>query len=1040
MVTSEPIAREHPAAVLAAEIRRVRESHGGLVLVTGEAGIGKSTLVAHAVQGASAPETLLLDSACWGEEGAPDYWPWIQLIRRYRRARPREWADTEAAVLKPLSALLGENPSPSAGDRGFRLHDAVTTLLTAASRHRPVVVVMEDLHWADRASVKLLQFVTQHIGLYRVLVIGTYRDAEIEPPGHRLGALLSELVARATVLPLAGLDQSGVSELVARTTGRAPDAATVSEIHLRTGGNPFFIEQVAHLWHSNGFLTGVTPGIRAALDRRLASLPPEVTVTLTRAAVLGREFSRKLLKAVKAEPRLDALLDQAVSARLIVHAGEGRHAFAHDLVRELLYDSLDEKSRRELHAAVVRGLRKRPSLAREVMPADLAKHATRAASLLTAAEVVGILLDAAEDASRRLAWEEAARHYQRALDTLPEGHPRQWMRIALDLGTAQYLSAELEGGRRTFESVIRRAGELDEHELLADAALTLLGLSHPTRKDKIEVDLVTMAYLKLVGDAGEPGGLDRAARELSAHATSAARAGHDDQALAKCLIARHDAILGPGTATERLAITEEVTVLARRTGDLALELQASQLRVGALLERGDPRCREEHRGFVAMAERSGLAWFRFEAGWSQATFATLAGRFDDARAAIDAAMASSDQPYVNSIRVSRHLRWALELAQGRFDEAERLLADMGDDTHPYPRLIKATTAIQKGELDHALRYLEEFAAEGAQDHHHGWFAPLWIRFQAQTAAASGDAALCAAARDTLRPLLGQWAVTAGATVDGPFSLWMAKLDASEHRWDDAVRGFTQARVAADRLHARPWSLEARLSLAGALRGRAGPGDEATAAELVATATAEAAELGMTGFAERIKAPAPTGGANVFRFDGDVWTIGFDGRSVTLPDAKGLRDLHYLLRHPGSDVPAVRLLNPAGGELVTAARGLGGDPVLDEQSKTRFRERLRLLDDELERATELENDVLAASLDREREALLDQLRRATGLHGRTRRLGDEAERARKAVTGRIRDSLRRLGERHPAAAEFLRASVHTGANCGYRPGREIAWKL
>lgn len=160
----------------------------------------------------------------------------------------------------------------------------------------------------------------------------------------------------------------------------------------------------------------------------------------------------------------------------------------------------------------------------------------------------------------------------------------------------------------------------------------------------------------------------------------------------------------------------------------------------------------------------------------------------------------------------------------------------------------------------------------------------------------------------------------------------------------------------------------------------------------------------------------------------------------MPDAKGLRDLHTLLSHPGDDLSAVTLLDPAGGEMVIAARGFGGDPVLDDEAKARYRRRLDRLDEEIDRAAELGDDRRAAEFSRERAALLDELRTAAGLGGRTRRLGDEAERARKTVTARIRDSLRKLAALHPELAAHLRESVTTGAHCSYRPRRPVDWQL
>ncbi|TMR25334.1 hypothetical protein ETD86_01735 [Nonomuraea turkmeniaca] len=159
---------------------------------------------------------------------------------------------------------------------------------------------------------------------------------------------------------------------------------------------------------------------------------------------------------------------------------------------------------------------------------------------------------------------------------------------------------------------------------------------------------------------------------------------------------------------------------------------------------------------------------------------------------------------------------------------------------------------------------------------------------------------------------------------------------------------------------------------------------------------------------------------------------------TCPTPRGLADLRILLERLGVDVSAVELLNPSGGEVVVAAGRLGGDDVLDEEARTRYRKRLEQLgrrDRPCRRARPRSTRGRArraAELDAERQALLGELRAAAGLGGRPRRLGDEAERARKAVTDRIRNALRQLDQRHPELAAHLRASVSTGATCSYRP--------
>jgi tetratricopeptide (TPR) repeat protein len=1012
----EIIGRDHPAGLLRAEVARAGDSHGGLVLVTGEAGIGKTTLVTGAADEARARGALVLGGACWDSDSAPGYWPWVQVVRALRRALgAQEWAAAEEAGGSALSVLLGDR---AGGDPmvGFEVYDAVTTALVAVSHRQPVVVVLEDLHWADTASLRMLEFVAQHTWFERLLIVGTYRDVEVDTADHPLRPLIAPLVTKATTVTLTGLEREEVGALIARTVGHEPDTALVTEVHLRTGGNPFFVEQTARLWRSGGTVSAVAPGVRDAVRRRLSLLPEAVAHLLTAAAVLGREFHRHVLAATLSAPvpEADRLLDQAMVARLVVALGEGRFAFAHDLVRETLYDALDDAERRRLHATVVR------VLDRDLLVSgDLARHAWLAGDELEPDRVVDLLARAARDANSRLAMEEGVGHVRRAYERTAT-LPRRRVTVGLDLVRELRHGGEHEQAARVFEELVALCRELGDAELLTRAALTGYGYEEPGAR----VALFREAYRMLAGKEweGSDGGLTR---DLASRAIELARARGDDEALQAALWARHDAVWGPGSADERIDLTAEMMRLARREDDKGAVYFAASFRWVALLERGDPAYLDQYDEFVAIASSEGKPRSAFSSSIDQSIIATVNGRFDDAETLLERAIAGFSehhQKHEHFAYMMGHLRWSLYLLQGRYEELPALHR-MLDERHPHGSLLAAISAAVTGDQETALRLLP---ADSPRT-----YEALWLRAQAQVAAAAGGAELRERARAALLPYAGQWLISLyGCDVSGPVDLWLGALDAAEERWDDAVRRLAAAAESADRLRSRPWAIEARRRLAEALAAR---GDRQAASALRRRVETEAAEIGM-------HVPGVPETANEFRLDGAVWVLGFGGQQVHMPDAKGLRDLHLLLGQPGRDVPAVEMLSPEGGAVVIAARRLGGDPVLDEEAKSRYKQRLVWLDDEIDRAAARGSAARVAELDRERKALIDELRAAAGLGGRTRRLGDEAERARKTVTARIRDTLRRLDESHPALAAHLRAAVSTGATCRYDPPPGMAWHL
>ncbi|MEU4590411.1 ATP-binding protein [Micromonospora aurantiaca (nom. illeg.)] len=1111
------IGREHPAALLRAEVARLVDSHGGLVLVTGEPGIGKTTLVSAAADEARRSGALVLGAACWDSDTAPDYWPWVQVLRRLARSADDRRGVREAADAG-LAALLGERAAGDTaeatepgdptepgdthvaepGDAGraeFDRHDAVTAALVAVAQHRPVAVVFDDLHWADPASLRLLQFVTQHAWFERLLLIGTYRDAEVESVEHPLRPWLLPLTAKATTVTLAGLDRAEVAALMARTAGREPDASLVAEVHRRTGGNPFFVEQTARLWHTHGLTDTVAPGVREVVRRRLDQLPAPVVEALTVAAVLGREFDRLTLAACVPAPvaQVDRLLGRAAAARLVLPRSDGRFVFVHDLVRETLYDGLADDDRRARHAAVVRAVDRSDALAGVLSPAHLARHAWLAGAELEPERAGDLLLAAARDAGGRIAVDESVRHYRRALELT--GEPGRRVRVLLELAGLLHHAGPPAEVERLLAEAAALARELPDPGVLTRVALIAHRQHSATRRRLDAAELVREAYRRLIAEPEPERPVRALVTDLITATETLARHGRDDEALTFSLWARHDTTWGLGTAHERAVVTAEIREVARRSGDRETELWATALRWVALLELGDPGYRHELTAFVTGARRGDVARQRVAATADSAIIAAFRGDLATAEACFAEAESYRESAHSDHAFMTHHMRWSVLLLYGRVTEAEAVLDRVGA-AHPQAELLRAITAAERGDAATVLRLTAAIEAAGTA--YPRSVSPLWLRLRAQAAAVDGDPARCAEVRAALAPHRGQWtAALFGCDIGGPVDLWLAMADAAEGRWDDAIDCYRAARDAADRLGARPWSVLARAGLVGALAGRDGPGDAAEAWRLRAETVAEARTLGMVQVVDRLGAttPAPaaasavvapvavrlgagapalvassspgrraasglsragavhgnarppdpgTGGADVirpeFRPDGPVWRLAYDGVVVHLPDAKGLHDLRLLLSRPGTDVPAVELLDPAAGPELAAARRLGADPVLDDEAKARYRRHLRRLDDEIDRAATRDDGRRLAELDAERAALLDQLRAAAGLAGRSRRLGDQAERARKAVTGRIRDTLRRIGERHPALAAHLRESITTGGACRYQPAEPVPWWL
>ncbi len=1078
------IGREHPSAVVRAELDRSLDSHGGLVLISGEPGIGKTSLAREVADVARQRQAAVAVATSSAGDGAPDHWPWIQLVRGLERAATsQQWQAARREVGDALAPLLGQTaattmPPRVADDAAFRLADAVTTLLVTLTRDRPVVIVLDDLHWADASSLDLLAFVARHTWFERLLIVGTYRDVEIETGDHPLRSSISDLLGLATSVTLTGLDAEGVRALIERVAGRDVDQAVADDVYRLTGGNPFFVEQLTRLRTTGGNAEGIPAGVSDTVEARLAILPEAVRELLRLAAVIGREFDRSLLCGTSGRTAqdVDGLISYALAARLVNKLHEERYVFVHDLVREALIAGTSAQDLRRLHADVVAGLDRIGEQGMKTSVGTVARHAYLAVPEIRGEIAAEHLQAAAQDAWGRQAPDEVATHLHRALELFAETSPELRGELLLELGAAERSAGALDRARTTYEQVLKLGRQAGAPCLFGQAVLGLHGLGIPDSDSGTdELPLLDEAHAWLVAQGREPCdplavkvlaatsrirthlGIEQSeAAERSERALGLARRCSDDGVLAFSLLARHDAIWEPGTAPQRMQLCEEMRDVARRSRDDDLRLEASLLRIVAQLELGEPDAFVEFDALEADAERLRSPRFEFTARSRRGLLATLGGDFATAREAIDHAYVLGEElGEVDRTRLWLEQRWALALFEGDDAEVDRLL-ELYTLHNPDYRLPALLTAGWR-EDEAAVRRLV-LTVELRDEVYARPFTGAKLCMLAEMASATRDQAWLDDVYRQLLPFRNLWAVVGGGAVYGPYAFWIARLDSAAGRWDDAVAGFQTARDSADRLGAQLWSVEARVRLAEALLERDASGDAVMAASLLDEAISDGGAIGMHATVQRAdrtvarvvpcvdSAPQSpdetTAGDQIaeFRFDGHIWRLAFAGETVQVPNAKGLRDLHTLLGLPGEDVAVADLINPSGGKEVRASVRLSADDVLDQRAKAEYRQRLTRLDEQIDAALTRNDDDRAAELDVERDALLEELRTATGFGGRPRRLGDETERARKTVTARIRDTLRRLDERHPELAEHLRASVTTGVACSYRPTREVQWHL
>ncbi len=513
----ELVGRDEQLALLDRTLAGVAASRGRLVLVAGEPGIGKTRLAEEVAWRAAAQGTRVVWGHCYEGEGAPAFWPWVQVARQLLAEVAPGKLD---AVLGPsageLSQLLPElkelvpglEPPPvvELAAARFRLYQAVTGLLRRQAETRPLLVVVDDLHWADTGSLGLLAFLAADLRDARLVVLGTYRDVEVtagQPLAETLGALARQPVVER--IPLGGLEEGAVARLATTIIGSRPAERLVRVVHERTEGNPFFVTELLRLLHSEGKLhadDAVAParraipvGVREVLQRRLARLPEQTNAVLLVGAVAGRGFGLDLVEAVTGldEERALEAVEAAVVAGLVVEDQQmvGRYRFAHGLVGEAIYEQLSRARRVRLHARVGQALVGLHGPYDPEHALEIAQHWWAAVPVMGAEATLPHVLAAAGHAMARLAYEQAEQQLRRALELLKSMPPsadrtRRELAVKVQLGN---LLGQLGGEAvREAAAVFARAAELAGEVADDGAALPAIAGVHAVHTLRAEHD------------------------------------------------------------------------------------------------------------------------------------------------------------------------------------------------------------------------------------------------------------------------------------------------------------------------------------------------------------------------------------------------------------------------------------------------------------------------------------------------------------------------------------------------------------------------
>jgi hypothetical protein len=1119
--TQALVGRERELEELRRGLELARTGSGGLFMVAGDPGVGKTALADVLGAEAAASGSLVLWGRAWDGGGAPAFWPWLRILRRL--AAERDVAEALGG-LGPVAAdrlarLAPELARDGHGDHGlpddsdtarFELFDAVTSLLKAASQNagEPLVLVLDDLHGADHPSLLLLGFLAAQLRDARLLVIGTYREAEarLDP---QLAAALAKIIRHGRRLPLRGLRERDVGEVIERVAGERPERAVVEAIHHATEGNPFFVDELVRLLSAEGrlgdsegdVLLRIPDGVRETIRHRLDPLPEPARELLATASVLGREFRLAALERVVplAGEELEAALSEALGSGVLteVPGGLGMLGFSHGLIRETLYEDLGPQRRGALHREAALALEELYGGDLEPHLAELAHHFFVAATAGDLDGAIDYSVRAGERAMELVAYEEAAGHFERALQAygLQERAdvPRR-CDLLLALGAAQSRSGDAQPARETFRRAAGLARRLGSPERLARAALGYgagLGGFELGRVDEELVALLHEARTALGEDSVlHARVLGRLATELyfsermperarlSGEALAMARRLGDPEAMASTLAARYLALWGPDDTAERATIAADIVALGQELRDRELVLRGRVWRIVALMELGDwPLVDAELSVHAAGAEELRDPLHLWYVPLFRATRALVDGRLEEAeRHAGEAFAAGRPTQAQNAAQLFAAQMFALRAEQGRLAEIEAELRAFGRryPAQPVWRGATAFAQIALGRPDIARGEFEQLTAGGLADipRDGEWLATVAVLVRVGERLGDVPEQMAELA-DALAPY-ADLAVIAGrgAVCLSPVARYAGIAAACAGRGAEAVALHERALGMALRWGSEPVAAAVRGDLAAALEARGEPGDAERAAGLRAEGRRAAERLGLAALAERLgvagttspagpaaaprlaRAPGatalltPTRPAGAFYRRGEVWTISGGRPAVQLRDAKGLQHLARLLGAPHVEFHALDLVGGAaaggGGTdagsvvadgLAVRARGSADTgPALDPQAKAAYRARISELQEEIDEADAFHDPERAVRAREELAFVSRELASAVGLGGRDRRTGSDAERARVNVTRAIRTALRRIADADAELGHRLGTAVRTGTYCVYAPER------